>query len=173
MLRRSLAHLGLIQGHEIDGFDHQGRHAAVTHHIGHDAAGKGKQHVRRLDQQDRLHRFLGDVLQPEEPGIGQFQQEELAGVALGMHAQLEFHLEMHVVAAPGLDVDPEIDLRPFRQAGRRAGILERQVLDILAHHLEVGGEGRAFALAGDRGSVVAHTCVSIDRGPRATMMMVP
>ncbi len=85
--------------------------------------------MRRLNQQDGLHGFLGDILQPEEAGIGKFKQEELTGLAFGMDTQLQLDLEMQVVATPGLDVDAELDLRPLGQAGRRAGIFERQVLD--------------------------------------------
>ena len=119
-----LPQLGLVKRHEIDRLDHQGRHAAVAHHIGDDAAGEGKQHVRRLDQKDRLHRLFGDILKPEQAGIGQFEQEKLAVFALGMDAQLQFDLEMLIVAAPRLDVDAEFDLGPLGQPRGRAGVLE-------------------------------------------------
>ena len=88
----------------------------------------------------------GMFAEPEQAGIGQFQQEQLTGVTLGMDPQLQFDLEMLVVATAGLNVDAEFDLRPLGQAGGGAGIFERQVLDVLAHHLKIGELGRTIAV---------------------------
>ncbi len=87
-----------------------------------------------------------------------------------MDAELEFDLEMQVVAAPRLDVDAEFDLGPLGQARRRAGIFKRQILDVLANDLEIGGRRRPIILAGYRRSAAAHCRLPVDRGPRATMV---
>ena len=133
----TLARLRAVQRREIDGLDHQRRHAAIANGIGHDPPREREEQMRSFDEKDRLQEFFGCALNEEQPAIDKLQQEHgLVVLGFGRDTQFEFNLVTLGVETAGLKVDTEIDLRPRGQRHRSAGILEGEILHILADDLD-------------------------------------
>ena len=66
----------LVERDEIDGIEQQRREPAVTYGSRDDLAGKRKQQPRALDHDQRLQRFLRDVLDAEYTRKRQIEREQ-------------------------------------------------------------------------------------------------
>ncbi len=82
-----------------------------------------------------LENFFGCVLDHEQAGIGQFEQEHGFVFGLGRNPELQFDFEALGIKAARLQIHAQVDLRSCRHARRRARILEGQVLHILSDDL--------------------------------------
>ncbi len=140
LARRRLGDARLIQRHEVDRLDHQGRHAAVAHHIRHDAArrrgtacaapgsagspagwrcreccaGGTRRHRPASSRNSALPSFLASTR------------------IFSSTSKMSFSMRLAFRSTARSIWGRSVDLR------RRAGIFERQVLDVLGHHLKVG-----------------------------------
>ena len=66
---------------EIDRIEQQRREAAFARQVGDDAAQEREQQRGTVDQQERLERLLGQVLDLEQAGIGELEIVDHAGLA--------------------------------------------------------------------------------------------
>src|SRR5665811_2623004 len=76
----------------------------------------------------------------EYAGIFQFEPENQFTVGFRLAVKLECHLDVVVRQRLGVDVDLNADLRRLRsdrQRLRRVRVLEREILDVLRHHVEL------------------------------------
>src|SRR5581483_1407034 len=69
------------EGGEVDRIEQERRKAALAREVGDEAAQEREQQRRAVDQQKRLQRLLGHGGDFEQPGIGQLQVVDHAGLA--------------------------------------------------------------------------------------------
>jgi DNA polymerase-3 subunit epsilon len=139
--RLHLAHLLAIETDEIHRIEQQRREAAIAHGGGDDFAREREQQARTFDQHDRVQVFRRDVLDAEHACEFQVEAEHQAGVQLRLAVKLERYLDVAIRQRLGIDIDLNGDLRLLRsdrrQRLRRVRVLEREILDVLRHHLDL------------------------------------
>ena len=115
----------------------------------------GKQQPRAFDQHRRMQHVLRKILEPEHASIENLSGENdlLLGHRLGV--ELQFHLEIVGRQIAGIDIDRDVDvglrLLP-RERLRRVGILEAQILEILAENPHRGLGARLRRRRADGGA---------------------
>src|SRR3954452_19437912 len=108
LLRFQLGHIGTG---EIDRIEHQGREAGVRHRFGNDLPGKREEEARAFDQQERRDSVLGHVLQIEQDGGGEVDDEMYTIVRPSRNVELQRYLVHIVASALRIEIELDIELR--------------------------------------------------------------
>jgi hypothetical protein len=92
--------------------------------------------VRRIDQKNLLDDVVRDVLDEKQTAVDELKKKDGLVFVLGGNAQFQFDFEMGRLESARLQIDSEIDRWALRQRCGCAGILEREILDVLADDLD-------------------------------------
>src|SRR5439155_11152846 len=130
----------LIERDEIDRIEQKWRKAAVAHRSRDNLARERKQQPRAFDHDQRMQVLLRHILDAEDAGEGQVEGEQHRAFEFRLAFELERNLEVSRRQLADADIDLDVDrgLRFLRrQRARGVGVLEREILDVLAEHAQL------------------------------------
>ena len=153
--RRRLLHLRellLVEHLEIDRHEMDRRKAGARHRVGERLADVREEHGRAVDRDDLLQMLGGHAADREESRLRRLDQEQrlVADLRRQRHRQ-------HAFVDVGLDLlaarakaDFDLRLLLVQERLRRAGVLEREVLEVDLVDAERGALGAVAAVVAGR-----------------------
>lgn len=132
---------------KVDGIDIEGGIASRADGLGDDLSSKGEQQSWALDHNQRLDLVRGNVFDPEDAGIVEFELEQC--VRAGSSAALQHEADL-VIRGPNrtrVHVDLQRNLRTCllsRQGTGRVRVFERKIFSVLSQYRKSRNGGIIF-----------------------------
>src|SRR5215813_1488699 len=139
--RAGLRHALLVERDEIDRIEQERPETAVAYRGRDHLARERKQEPWAFDEQDRLQMLRRHILESEYARKREVEGKHHGSGIFRLAFDSQRHLVFNLTKLLQSEVDGDVDRRLVLtrcQRLRRIGILEREILDVLAQHIELG-----------------------------------